>query len=60
MGGWGREGLSRLLDALGLNMPTGEVILEHAEETVLRVFAQVGATDKPQITSAIFLSEMKE
>ena len=29
-------------------MPSCEIILEHADETVLRVFAQVGATDKPQ------------
>jgi len=32
-------------------MPPCEIILEHADETVLRVFAQVGATDKPHISN---------
>lgn len=31
---------SRLLDALGFDMPTCEVILEHANETFFRFFTQ--------------------
>jgi hypothetical protein len=41
-------------------MPPCEIILEHADEPVLRVFAQVGATDGSQITSAIFLRVVEE
>ena len=44
---------SRLLDALGLDMPSCEVILEYADETVFRVFAQVGAVFDMQITLVI-------
>jgi hypothetical protein len=36
-------------------MPPCEIILEHADETVLRIFTQVGATDESRRTSAIFL-----
>lgn len=46
---------SRLLDALGLDMPSCEVILEYAYETVFRVFAQVGAAYDMQMTLVIFL-----
>jgi hypothetical protein len=49
---------SRLLDALGFDMPSCEIILEYADETIFRVFAQVSAVYSMQIiTSAIPLGE---
>jgi hypothetical protein len=40
MEGWWRRGRSRLLDALGFDVPTCEVILEHAYEAFFRFFTQ--------------------
>jgi hypothetical protein len=41
--GRGKGACSRLLDALGLDVPTCEVILEHTDETLLRIFTPVSA-----------------
>jgi hypothetical protein len=50
----------RLLDPFGFDMPSREVILEHADETVFRVVAPVGAADRTQTISVILLKERCE
>ena len=40
--GWNRDN-ARLLDALGLDVPASEVVLEDADEALLGIIAEVGA-----------------
>ena len=39
------DGVVRLLDAPGLDVPSGEVVLEHAQKTFLRIIALLCAAD---------------
>ena len=55
--GEGKGTCSRLLDALGFDMPTCEIILEHADKTFFRFFAQfctANVTKKEHKQSFIF------